>query len=64
MKNEDFKNVIDDIVKKINELQYEDKDKQILKYLVETLLIRFCENEEVMNDNFKILDAFTRKRDK
>lgn len=62
MKKEDFKNVIIDITKKIDELHYEDKDKLILRYLIETLIIKFCESEEVMNDNFRILDQFTRKR--
>ena len=62
MENKDFQNVINDILNKINELKYDDKNKEILKYLIETMIQRFCVNEEVMNDTIRIVNEYTRKK--
>ena len=62
MENKDFQNVINDILNKINELKYDDKSKEILKYLIETMIQRFCVNEEVMNDTIRIVNEYTRKK--
>ena len=62
MKNNDYQSVINDILQKIEELKYDDKNKEILKYLIETMIQRFCVSEEVMNDTIRIVNEYTRKK--
>jgi len=62
MTNDNFQEVINDILAKIDEVKYDDKEKQILVYLVKALIIKFCDSKEAMENNFKILDEHTENR--
>lgn len=51
-----FQSVVNDIMSAIEQINYAETDKQVIKYNIEQYLYKSCESEEILNDNQQILD--------
>lgn len=54
--NKDFDNMVNKVIKAINEIAPENSKEDIHKKCILYVLFKLCENEEIFNENLYLLD--------
>lgn len=58
LKELEWKSTTDKIIKAVDSLDISSDREQTIKIIVEYVLIKMCESEEIFNNNIEILDQY------